>query len=217
MKLMRYDGGCKVGEFIEGKTYFAHDILEYKGAESGTAFFITDENDVRHKLSYDGSFELLEQYYVCCVTDKLPTFELGEVLLAVGADDESYEIAGFGFYNRKGFEVLDSANVQTGNYVKDQDTGEWQSITKRKNGKIIFDGETEFRDMNDFRFAVVNGSVAAYQILYCIDASGAELTEGKEYFPKAERDQVVVINDDTGKEVEFAAGRFSSEKSEKAV
>jgi len=213
MKFVRYKGGVSEGEFTAGTIYKATDELE-ADARSHERFIVRDDKGKRFKFRYDdGYFVELPCIYAVWVCDS-GSFEQGEALLIEDGEDEHFEVAGYGFFNSNCFEVLDGDNLHPHMHVCDPETGRWVEVMRvdEQFGLSTEEDPDRFRTPNDYVFAVSGGSVVDVPLLYCTDATGANLTPERAYTPVMTDGDKVVVVDDNGVETEFPLSRFGSRK-----
>lgn len=216
MIFLRYEGGAPEGSFTTGRVYIGKNDLDAE-AQSHDRFGVRDDNNDRYKYRFkDNFFSELEFIYGVWVSDG-DSFELGEVLMLDEADGDSYDVSGYGYFNQSGFEVLDGTNLRPGIMACDSETGRWVKVM-RVDGKFNLsteDNPDRYRQPNDFKFAVVDGAITDFPMVYCIDPGGDSLTEDKHYRLIASENDFVIVKNDDGVEKEYSMAKFSVEKVKK--
>ena len=150
----------KGGRFTVGRIYIAIDDLEGEAA-SRSSFHLSDDYGARVGSRFnDGCFIEQEEVYACCIKST-GDFKAGEIIRASGVDDNSFHLAGFGWFNSANFEILDSSNLGIGDYLWDEPAGRWAAIRaiRDEDQAVQVNGDKDFRLLDDFSITVEDGAI----------------------------------------------------------
>jgi hypothetical protein len=200
------------GQFTRGKIYLANEEYHYLATTIGQ-LDIVDDAGIHIKVDpKTEEFVFPEVAYAVWIGPPIKNIEVGKVFVVDDVDNESFHIEGDGYLVIKNFEILDSTNLHPSMYVQEIATGMWKKVMRVNNESMIcIENESTMRHPTDFRFFVFDGAIARQPILYCLNETGVDLTEGKAYpLISNTRNSVVVVND-IGCETEYDRERFDTQ------
>jgi len=215
MIFVRYKGPETHGaDLTPGKVYVARPEMD--GAETVGFGFIEVTDDAGKPVRYDPEgdlFEFFDEVYAV-VLHPFEEMEVGDVTVLDGIDEGMLNVKGFGLRNSKDLAVLDRTNLFPGVSVLDQASGLWEKVKRVDECMwMLVDDQDRLRSPTEFRFAVGEGSILREPLVRCIEDTGeAALTKGKLYYLKrTEKDGLIVVTNEEGKETAYSPDRFEME------
>jgi len=207
--------GPKAPNWTDGKIYFALPGFEDQSAIDLETIRLEDDLGSWQQVQASGSFVFPKTIYaVNLEPSEFPTainLYCGQVVIVEEVSDGFLLVRGHGYQKQDHFEILDRTNVAVGNKVLDLVTGIWRRISRLDDDLNLgwWEDYHELLSPDNFIFPVVKGSVLAEPALRCVTGVPGELTEGKIYSPETEKDGLVTLVNDMGKQASYMIERFT--------